>query len=86
MLAVARYGFQSRAVAILINKDRTSVTRWLNLGLHTEQNDAAFRNRLDFLDSSISAAADDNASLYIVAPSHYVYHTMIYESASKCYD
>ena len=43
MLAVARYGFQSRVIADLINKHPTSVTRWLNSGLRMERMGTTFR-------------------------------------------
>lgn len=53
LLAVGRYGFQSAAIAKLIGKDRSSLTRWLNLGLQLQRNDPAFRDHIDHLDHSI---------------------------------
>ena len=67
-LAVARYGFRSRDVATLLNKHGASVTRWLNLGLKKERNEAEFRSRLDALDRAISRPGDDNATMRNVAP------------------
>lgn len=54
LLAVGRYGFQSAIVAKLIDKNRSSLTRWLNLGLRLQQDDHSFRNRIDELDRLIS--------------------------------
>jgi putative transposase len=68
MLAVARYGLRSCDVAKLVGKDRTSLTRWMTLGLRLERTDPAFRDRLDTLDKAISEAERHNASMRNVAP------------------
>ena len=54
LLAVGRYGLQSGALAELICKNRSSLTRWLNLGLSLLHDDAHFRNRIDELDRQIA--------------------------------
>jgi hypothetical protein len=54
LLAVGRYGFQSRVVANLIGKNRSSLTRWLNLGLRNLNEDTSFRNQIDHLDHQIA--------------------------------
>jgi hypothetical protein len=53
LLAVGRYGFQSAIVAKLIDKDRSSLTRWMNLGLRLQHDDQSFRDRIDDLDRLI---------------------------------
>lgn len=53
LLAVGRYGFQSAIVAKLVDKDRSSLTRWLNLGLRLYREDHTFRDRIDDLDRQI---------------------------------
>jgi REP element-mobilizing transposase RayT len=67
-LAVTRFEFRSIDIADLIGKHRSSITRWLNIGLHRQRNDRGFSLRLDFLDRKISSAARDNASMRHVAP------------------
>ena len=67
-LAVTRFEFRSIEIADLIDKHRSSVTRWLNIGLHRLRNDCGFRHRLDFLDREISSATRNNASMRHVAP------------------
>jgi REP element-mobilizing transposase RayT len=68
LLAVGRYGFQSRAIAALILKNRSSLTRWLNTGLHLQHNDSEFRHRIDSLDHQIASTDSDNAAMRYVAP------------------
>ena len=67
-LAVTRFEIRSIDIADLIGKHRSSITRWLNIGLHRQRDDRGFRLRLDFLDRKISSAARDNASMRRVAP------------------
>lgn len=57
LLAVGRYGFQSAVVAKLIEKDRSSLTRWLNLGLQLQRDDRVFRDQIDNLDRRIGQQA-----------------------------
>jgi len=62
-LAVGRCGFRSRDIALLIGKDRGSVTRWLRLGICRQRNDPVFRERLNSLDQVINyagSAKEDN--------------------------
>jgi REP element-mobilizing transposase RayT len=54
LLAVGRYGLQSGALADLICKNRSSLTRWLNFGLGQLGDDAYFRERIDDLDRQIA--------------------------------
>ena len=54
LLAVGRYGYQSAAIAKLIDKDRSSLTRWLNLGLRLQRDNPEFRKRIDDLDRQIA--------------------------------
>ena len=68
MLAVARYGVQSRVIADLVNKHPASVTRWLNSGLRMERDDPEFRKRIDALTRLISTEEGDNATMRNVAP------------------
>jgi hypothetical protein len=68
ILAVGRFGLRSSEIATLINKHPSSLTRWLNAGTVLNRHDLAFRNRINRLDSQISAAALDNASMRSVAP------------------
>lgn len=67
-LAVTRFEIRSIDIADLIGKHRSSITRWLNIGLLQLRNDRSFRLRLDFLERKISSAARDNASMRRVAP------------------
>ena len=67
-LAVTRFEIRSIDIADLIGKHRSSITRWLNIGLNRQRDDRGFRLRLDFLDRKISSAARDNASMRRVAP------------------
>ena len=63
MLAVARFGFQSRVIADLVKKHPASVTRWLNTGLRKERDDPVFRERIAALAQFISAGDCDNATM-----------------------
>jgi REP element-mobilizing transposase RayT len=67
-LAVTRFEIRSTDLADLIGKHRSSITRWLNIGLHQQRNDRAFRLRIEFLERKISSTARDNASMRHVAP------------------
>lgn len=67
-LAVARFDIRSSDIADLIDKHRSSMTRWLNIGLRRQRDDLGFRFHLDFLDRKISSAVRDNASMRSVAP------------------
>lgn len=62
-LAVARYSLQSCNIARLLDKPRTTVHRWLRFGLQLGQSDAAFRAHIDRLDTAISAASANNATM-----------------------
>lgn len=68
LLAVARYGFQSRIVAELLHKNRSSLTRWLNTGLRLQHHDPTFRDRIDSLDHQIASTDLNNAAMRYVAP------------------
>jgi hypothetical protein len=68
LLAVVRYGFQSRVVARLLHKNRSSLTRWLNTGLHLQNQDPEFRDRIDSLDHQIASTDLTNATMRYVAP------------------
>jgi len=68
LLAVVRYGFQSRIVAGLLHKNRSSLTRWLNTGLRLQHHDPEFRNRIDSLDHQIASTDFNNAAMRYVAP------------------
>jgi len=68
LLAVGRYGFQSRVVAELIHKNRSSLTRWLNTGLGLQHKDPQFRDRIDSIDQQIASTDLDNAAMRYVAP------------------
>jgi len=57
LLAVARFALRSSDLAMLLNKHPSSLTRWLNEGLHRERNDSEFRDRINQLDAEISSAA-----------------------------
>ena len=67
-LAVTRFEIRSIDIGDLIGKHRSSINRWLNIGLHQLRNDPCFRRRLEFLDRKISSAARDNSSMRPVAP------------------
>ena len=67
-LAVTRFEIRSIEIADLIGKHRSSITRWLNSGLHRLRHDPGFRLRLDSLERKISSDAHDNASMRPVAP------------------
>ena len=54
-LALPRYGFRGRDVALFLGKHGNSVTLWLSKGLRLEQSDPSFKRRLDQLDARISA-------------------------------
>ena len=56
-LAISRFGFRSTEIAAIIDKDPSSMTRWLNLGLRRERQDPVFRERINLLDRLISQAA-----------------------------
>jgi len=51
---VARYSYQSTTVAKLIDKSRSSVTRWFNFELRLLFGDAGFRDRIDEFDLRIA--------------------------------
>jgi putative transposase len=63
MVAVARYGFQSRVIADLVKKHPASVTRWLNEGLRMERDDPVFRERIAAITKLISTEDNDNATM-----------------------
>ena len=67
-LALARYRLRTRDVADLLEKNRSTVTRWLNAGLQRERDDGDFGLRLDTLDQAISNRKTDNAPMRYVAP------------------
>ncbi|MDX2435529.1 MAG: hypothetical protein QNL88_00635 [Acidobacteriota bacterium] len=54
---VTRFDLRSSDLATLLHKHQSSVTRWLNLGLRRERQDPVFRDRINWLDAEISAAA-----------------------------
>jgi len=66
-LALARYRLRTRDLADLLEKNRSTVTRWLNIGLQRERDDPEFRRRLDTLDHAISTYESDNAPMRYVA-------------------
>jgi hypothetical protein len=68
LLAVSRYGIRSCDIADLINKHPSSMTRWLNSGVHREREDAVFRERINHLDREISSTARNNEAMRRVAP------------------
>ena len=53
-LAIGRYRLRVCDVANLLNKHRNSVTKWLNTGLRLKGEDSEFKERLDYLDATIS--------------------------------
>jgi hypothetical protein len=55
-------------VADLLNKNPSTVTRWLNVGLQRERDEVEFWHCLDTLDHAISGRESDNASMRYVAP------------------
>jgi REP element-mobilizing transposase RayT len=67
-LALARYRLRTRDLADLLEKNRSTVTRWLNAGLKREREDDGFIRRLDTLDHAISSHETDNAPMRYVAP------------------
>jgi len=60
-VAVSRYKLRSTDVALVIHKHAASLARWIKLGLLKQQEDAAFRERIDHLDRLISSSARKNA-------------------------
>jgi REP element-mobilizing transposase RayT len=60
-VALARYRLSTRDLADLLEKNRSTVTRWLNAGLKREREDDGFIRRLDTLDHAISSHEADNA-------------------------
>lgn len=68
LLAVNRYGFQSKVVAELLHKNRSSLTRWLNTGLRLQHQDPAFSDRINSLDHQIASPEVNNAAMRYVAP------------------
>ena len=66
-LALARHRLRKRDPADLLEKNRSTVTRWLNGGLQRDRDDPELRHRLDALDYAISTPAD-NAPMRYVAP------------------
>ena len=67
-LALARYHLRIRDLADLLEKNPSTVTRWLNAGLQEERDDGDFSLRLDTLDHAISDRETDNAPMRHVAP------------------
>lgn len=63
VLAVARYRLRSCDVAVALDKDRSSVSRWLTAGLRLQSEDAGFRQRIDALDGAISQLGGSRAPL-----------------------
>ena len=57
LLAVTRFALRSSDLAALLKKHPSSLTRWLNKGLHREREDYEFRDRINKLDAAISSAA-----------------------------
>jgi REP element-mobilizing transposase RayT len=53
-LAIGRYRLRVCDVSKLLKKHRNSITNWLNMGLCLENEDPAFKARLDHLDELIS--------------------------------
>jgi len=53
-LAIGRYRLRVCDVSTLLGKHRNSVTNWLNMGLHLENEDSDFKARIDHLDAEIS--------------------------------
>lgn len=70
MLAVARFGFQSRVIADLVIRNPASVTRWLNTGLRMKRDDTEYRSRIDTTTRLISAPEANNATMRNVALQH----------------
>jgi hypothetical protein len=66
-VALARYRLRTRDLADLLEKNRSTVTRWLNAGLKREREDDGFIRRLDTLDHAISSHEADNAPMRYVA-------------------
>ncbi len=60
-LAIGRYKLRSTDVARVIQKHPGSIARWVKLGLLSQQDDAAFLERIDHLDYKISWSARNNA-------------------------
>lgn len=54
LMAIVRYGFQSRDIASFLNKHGSTISRWLRLGLQKEQDDPDFIHRLNSIDEVIS--------------------------------
>jgi len=57
LLAVTRFALRSSDLAAFLKKHPSSLTRWLNEGLHREREDCEFRDRINNLDAAISSAA-----------------------------
>ena len=66
-VALARYRLRTRDLADLLEKNRSTVTRWLNAGLKREREDDGFIRRLDTLDQAISSHEADVAPIRHVA-------------------
>jgi hypothetical protein len=66
-VALARYRLRTRDLADLLEKNRSTVTRWLNAGLKREREDGGFIRRLDTLDHAISSHEPDDAPMRYVA-------------------
>jgi hypothetical protein len=62
LLAIVRFGHRSSELATILDKHRSSLTRWLNQGLKREKEDQEFRDRIDKLDLIISTAARKSTS------------------------
>jgi hypothetical protein len=67
-VALARYRLRTCDLADLLEKNRSTVTRWLNAGLQREREDDGFIRRLDTPDHAISSHEADNAPMRYVAP------------------
>lgn len=53
-LAIGRYQARTCDVAALLGKHPNSITKWPNRGLRLEQEDPAFKRRVDKLDEAVS--------------------------------
>jgi hypothetical protein len=60
ILGVSRFGLSPSDIASLIDKDLSSMTRWLNQGIRRDRNEPEFRERIDLLDRRISEAVRNN--------------------------
>ena len=60
LLGVSQYGLRSSDLAALLNKQPSSMSRWLSEGVSLEREDPTFRGRINHLDSQVLAAARNN--------------------------